>query len=239
LASLGKLVAGVAHEINTPLASVVSSHDTLHRALEKLEGHLGEERLSADRRLATLIRTARDSSRVSKDGAERVAEMVRRLRAFAGLDEAEQTKVDVREGLKDTLSIMAQEIGEGVEIATELHEIPAITCAPALLNQVFVHLFRNAAQAMSGQGRLSVRTEHAGPWVKIEVEDDGPGIPRERLERVFDTGFSTQGGRVAAGLGLAICRRIVHDHQGRIGVHSVEGEGTTVTVQLPVDAGAA
>jgi PAS domain S-box-containing protein len=237
MASLGMLVAGIAHEINTPVGAIRSMHDTLMRALSKLESTLTQEYpevVTENPTLQTTLAVVRDANRVIENGAQRVTGIVRRLRSFARLDEAELKEVDVHEGLEDTLALIHHELKHGIVVRREYGDLPPIVCYPGRLNQVFLNLLNNARQAMEGKGEIVIRTFVRDDRVHIALSDNGPGIPPEHLGKIFDPGFTTKGVGVGTGLGLAICYQIVRDHHGEITVQSEPGEGATFTVVLPV-----
>ncbi len=238
MASLGGLVAGIAHEINTPVGAMTSMHDTLVRAIAKLKEHLKETSPGAfesDERVKSLFAMIDESNQVIRSGASRVAEIVRRLRSFARLDEAELKKVDVHEGLEDTLTLVHHEIKHNIQILRDYGKLPLMSVFPSRLNQVFLNLINNARQAIHDKGTITLRTWLEDQTANIAISDDGVGIPKENLTRVFDPGFTTKGVGVGTGLGLSICYQIVKDHRGRIDVESEVGKGTTFTVRIPTN----
>jgi PAS domain S-box-containing protein len=238
MASLGGLVAGIAHEINTPVGAMTSMHDTLMRAIAKLKEHLKETNPGAfekDERLKSLFAMIDESNQVIRSGASRVAEIVRRLRSFARLDEAELKKVDVHEGLEDTLTLVHHEIKHNIQIVRDYGTLPVMSVFPSRLNQVFLNLINNARQAIHNKGTITLRTWVEDKTAAIAITDDGVGIPKENLSRVFDPGFTTKGVGIGTGLGLSICYQIVKDHRGRIDVESEVGKGATFTVRIPTN----
>ena len=238
MASLGGLVAGIAHEINTPVGAMTSMHDTLMRAIAKLKEHLKEtspEAFETDERLKSLFGMIDESNQVIRSGSSRVAEIVRRLRSFARLDEAELKKVDVHEGLEDTLTLVHHEIKHNIQIVRDYGKLPLMSVFPSRLNQVFLNLINNARQAIRNKGTITIRTWVEEKTAAIAISDDGVGIPKENLSRVFDPGFTTKGVGVGTGLGLSICYQIVKDHRGRIDVESEVGKGATFTVRIPTN----
>lgn len=238
MASLGGLVAGIAHEINTPVGAMTSMHDTLMRAIAKLKEHLKEtspEVFETDERLKSLFAMIDESNQVIRSGSSRVAEIVRRLRSFARLDEAELKKVDVHEGLEDTLTLVHHEIKHNIQIVRDYGKLPLMSVFPSRLNQVFLNLINNARQAIHNKGTITIRTWVEEKTAAIAISDDGVGIPKENLSRVFDPGFTTKGVGIGTGLGLSICYQIIKDHRGRIGVESEVGKGATFTVRIPTN----
>lgn len=238
MASLGTLVAGIAHEINTPIGAVNSMHDTLVRAVARLknqiESHFAEEH-KTDSGLGATLDVIDESNRVIKQGTERVTTIVRRLRSFARLDEAELKTVDIHEGLEDTLTLIHHQIKHDITVDKQYGDIPPIACYPGQLNQVFLNMLVNARQAIKGKGTITIKTCRKGDHVFIDISDTGTGISPKNISKIFDPGFTTKGVGVGTGLGLAICYKIVQDHKGAITVKSVPGEGTTFTIMLPMN----
>jgi PAS domain S-box-containing protein len=238
MASLGSLVAGIAHEINTPVGAISSMHDTLVRALRKVEGTLNEEHpgvVDSSPALQSALKLVQEANRVIESGTQRVTEIVRRLRSFARLDQAELKKADIHEGLEDTLALIHHELKHHIDVKRDYGAIPPISCYPGRLNQVFLNLLNNARQAIRGKGEIGIRTFVRNDRVHIAVSDTGSGISPEHLRKIFDPGFTTKGVGVGTGLGLSICYQIVQDHRGEILVESEPGKGTTFTVVLPMD----
>jgi PAS domain S-box-containing protein len=238
MASLGGLVAGIAHEINTPVGAMTSMHDTLVRAIAKLKEHLKETRpeaLEGDEKLKSLFAMIDESNQVIRSGASRVAEIVRRLRSFARLDEAELKKVDVHEGLEDTLTLVHHEIKHNIRVVRDYGNLPPMSVYPSRLNQVFLNLINNARQAIRDKGTITIKTWIDDKTAAISIKDDGIGIPEENLPRIFDPGFTTKGVGIGTGLGLSICYQIIKDHRGRIDVESEVGKGATFTVRIPTN----
>ncbi len=238
MASLGMLVAGIAHEINTPIGAVHSMHDTLQRALDKLRETLESsygEWLERDAGLSRPLKVIAEASKVIESGSTRVIEIVRRLRSFARLDEAELKKVDLHEGLEDTLSLIRHELKHSIQIKRNYGDLPPIACFPGRLNQVFLNLLINAKQAIRERGEITITTSQKDDEVHIVIEDTGTGIPHDNLSKIFDPGFTTKGVGVGTGLGLSIVYQIVQEHKGRIEVKSDPGKGTTFTVALPMN----
>jgi len=234
MAALGNLVAGVAHEINTPVGAISSMHDTMVRAVGKLKKEIPDKDEDG-KTLRRTIKVIEDANDVIQTGSARVTTIVRRLRSFARLDEAEIKKVDIHEGLEDTLTLVHHELKHHVIVHRNYGRIPEIECYPGQLNQVFLNMLVNANQAIEGNGDITITTSLKGDKVHVEFKDTGRGISPENLKKVFDPGFTTKGVGVGTGLGLSICYRIIQDHKGEILVGSTVGEGTTFTIVLPMD----
>jgi signal transduction histidine kinase len=237
MASLGMLVAGIAHEINTPIGAIGSMHNTLVRGMDKLKDSLGScDIADCDvQKIQPFLEVIDGANKVIETGAERVTTIVRRLRSFARLDEAELKEVDLHEGLEDTLTLIHHEIKNRIEVVRQYGTIPPVTCYPGRLNQVFLNLLNNARQAIEGEGTITITTRVEDNNVEVGVRDDGKGIAPEALARVFDPGFTTKGVGVGTGLGLSICYQIIKDHRGDLKVASEVGKGTVFTIVLPLD----
>ena len=238
MAALGKLVAGIAHEMNTPIGTITSNADTLSRSLARLSSTLqsGEvpESVRALRPLKQVQTVLEDIARINQLACERIINIVSSLRNFARLDEADLKTADLHEGLESTLTLVHHELKNRIEVEKDYGDIPAIRCHPNQINQVFMNLLVNASQAVDGKGKISIRTFREGDIVNVQFSDSGVGIPPEDLPRIFDPGFTTKGVGVGTGLGLSICFKIAQDHGGRIDVESEVGRGSTFTVRLPI-----
>lgn len=236
LATLGSLVAGIAHELDTPLGSLSSSHDTLRRAMGRLQEILADERVDPSeledvRRIVRALDGVMDASGLAVD---RMVGLVGSLRTFGRPDGATRDLVDVHRALDDTVTLVRHRLGDRIAVETSYGDLPRIECFPAELNQAFMNLLLNATQAIEGSGRISLRTSAGDGEVEVEIRDDGSGIPEEDLERIFEPGFSTRGSRVGMGLGLLITQQVVDRHGGRIEVESEVGVGTSFTLRLPL-----
>jgi signal transduction histidine kinase len=238
MAALGSLVAGVAHEINTPVGAITSMHNTLVKAVARLKKSIQEvapEAVNADPKIQTPLNIIDEANSVIDSGAQRVTNIVKRLRSFARLDEAELKTVNIHDGIEDTLTIVHHQLKHHVTVHKNYGKIPEIAVHPGQLNQVFLNLLVNSSQAIEGKGEITITTALVGDKVHITFTDTGKGIPQGNLERIFDPGFTTKGVGVGTGLGLSICYRIIQDHHGEIKAKSEMGKGTTFTIILPTD----
>jgi two-component system, NtrC family, sensor kinase len=235
LASLGMLVAGLAHELNTPLGALNSNHDVLRRALGKLQDILADEIVEPHEldEVRRVVRAVDGILRVNDMAVERMSSLVKSLRNFGRIDRAEIDHADLHEGLDSTIAILAHEL-RSLEIRREYGDLPLVECHPQQLNQVFVNLIMNARQATPEGGTITILTRVAGPEVEVVVADTGCGIPPENLAKIFEPGFTSKGGRIGMGLGLAICQQIVEQHGGRLRAESTPGAGATFTLTLPI-----
>ena len=240
MASLGNLVAGVAHEINTPMGALVSSTDTSRRAIEKLQRALEKasslDDVQSGRRVQKLFRLLWSNYEVMGTASERVTRIVNTLRNFARLDEAERKQVDLHEGLDSTLSLVGHRLKGNVTVVKEYGELTPVLCYPNQLNQVFMNLLVNAIDAVGARdGSITIRTWMEESKAHVRISDTGAGIPADALPRIFDPGFTTKGVGVGTGLGLSICFNIVQKHQGVLSVESRTGEGTSFTITIPLE----
>ena len=238
MAALGKLVAGVAHEMNTPIGTINSNADTLNRSLEMLRKLVSDESTPAvireNRRLLQVLDLLDDISRINKLACERIVTIVGSLRNFARLDEAELQIVDLHQGLESTLTLVHHEMKNRVTITKDYGDVPPVRCHPNQINQVFMNLLVNASQAIRDKGEIHIRTYREGGNANVAISDNGVGIPPANLSKIFDPGFTTKGVGVGTGLGLSICFKIAQDHGGSIDVESEVGKGSTFTLRLPI-----
>jgi len=234
MASLGELVAGIAHEVNNPLAYVMSHVDTVERDLVRLNQGIGDRASPA---LSASFERARTRLGDTRKGLERVRDLVLKLRNFSRLDEGEFKQVDLREGVESALTILHHRLADGVTLETCFAEDNVIWCYPAPLNQVVMNLLSNAIDAVDGEGTIEVRTERSAEEFHIVVADSGPGIAVEIRDRIFEPFFTTKPVGTGTGLGLAISYRIVQAHKGRLEVRDREGMGTEVAAIIPLTLG--
>jgi len=215
--------------------------DVARRCVARLEGVLqegGTGSAALDAECARTLRILRESLGVIGAGEERITGLVESLRNFARLDQAEFQLADLHEGLDSSLNLIGQELGESIRVRREYGDIPRTFCSAAQVNQVFLSVLRNAVQAVSdkGEGEIVLRTEMEGEHIAVRIRDTGPGIPPEQLKRIFDLHFTAQSSRVRLGSGLSMAYRIVQEHGGDLQIDSSPGQGTEVTVLLPVRA---
>lgn len=237
MASLGTLVAGVAHEINTPVGAIHSMHNTLMRSISKLQDVIRAaypDVCQENAEFRKIVKIISDSNRVISTGTDRVTNIVKRLRSFARLDESDLKQADIHEGLEDTLSLVHHELKHTVSVIKNYGDISPVLCYPGQLNQVFLNLLMNAKQAIKENGEIRITTRSKDNYIFIELEDNGVGIPEKNLGKIFDPGFTTKGVGVGTGLGLSICYQIIEHHHGKIDVESEVGKGTKFTIRLPI-----
>ncbi len=234
LAAMGQLVAGVAHEINTPLGTINSNFDVTSRALNIIREEMTKHPGGPSNKSQQMFSTLDSLMNVNRLACARIIRIVRDLRNFARLDEADFKEANLNESIEGTLSLLQHELRDRIEVIREFSELPLIPCYPNRLNQVFMNLLVNAIQAIAGKGQIRIRTQVKDQHLYVTISDSGSGIKPEHLDKIFDPGFTTKGVGVGTGLGLSISARIVHDHQGTISVETELGRGTTFTITLPV-----
>jgi signal transduction histidine kinase len=239
MAALGKLAAGIAHEINNPIGALKSAADLSTRCVSRMERRLeGQEAFAKTREDAhfqNLFQILKNNNRVLSSASDRVTNTVSSIINFTRLDEAEFGRVDIHEGIESTLILIQPEIQEETSIVKEYGDIPPIACYPGELNQVFMYLLTRAAQAIEGEGCITIRTFVERGNVHVQITDTGVGIPSEDIRGLFDPGFTKTDGRVKAGLGLLASYNIMQKHRGQIEVESEVGKGSTFTLVFPAD----
>jgi two-component system, NtrC family, sensor kinase len=229
LASLSRLVAGIAHEMNTPLGALKANTQVAGKAGEMIRSALTEPNPKMDRALNALDQ----AQRAGTSAIERVTTIVDSLKRFSRLDQSEVQLADLRECLDTCIDLLPAEAKARIAIEKSYDDIPRITCRPGQLNQALMNLLENAVQAIEGEGKIEVRVAEEPGQVAITIADSGRGIPKEKLAQIFDPTFSSGGTRTKMAFGLASSKGIVTDHGGTIAIESEVGRGTTVTLRLP------
>ncbi len=250
MASIGQLAAGVAHEINNPMGFISSNLCTLDKYINRFSDYINaqteavesfksaevSERLKEMRnklKLDYILKDIRPLIEESEEGAERVKKIVQNLRTFSRVDESECKSVDIHECIESTLNIVWNELKYKTTVIKDYGKLPLIRCYPQQLNQVFMNLLVNAAQAIENQGEIKIKTWRDGGTVNISISDTGCGIPQDKINRVFEPFFTTKEVGKGTGLGLSISYDIVKKHNGEITVESEVGKGTSFTVMIP------
>src|SRR6266498_737939 len=249
MASLGQLSAGIAHELNNPAGFIYGNMDILKEytfGLKKLldvydgvllPASMAEQvkaikaEIDYDAVMAELSSIIVDCL----DGAERIRDVVQNLRLFSRMDHAELKSVDIHEGIDSTIRLLSRYYSSGrIALIREYGSLPPVTCYAGQLNQVWMNLLVNAAQAIQGDGEVRISTRAEDESVVVEIRDSGCGIPTEQLNKIFDPFFSTKPVGEGTGLGLSISYGIIERHQGSITVESRPGKGTVFTAVIPV-----
>jgi signal transduction histidine kinase len=239
MASLGNLVAGVAHEVNTPIGAVHSAADVINRCILRIKHSLKSSQslkeLTDNDQFRNSLKILEENNNVTTLASERVTKIVKSLRIFARLDESDYQKSNIHEGIESTLTLVHHKMKDRILVVKEYGNLPEINCYPNQLNQVFMNILMNAAQAIEGEGTITIKTQKDDVNVYITFSDTGKGIPEEILKNIFDPGFTTKGVGVGTGLCLAISYNIIQKHKGDIEVSSIPNKGSTFKIKIPIN----
>ena len=228
MASLGELVAGIAHEINNPLAFILAHHSTVARLLGDAQ---------ADASAVSAPKLARAAGRLGsmRDGLVRIQELVVKLRRFTRLDEGEPVHLDIAEAIEGVIALLRPKLGDAIAIERRYEGPATLLCSPALVNQVVMNILANAADVLGeGGGRIVIATGSDHGHYRIRIGDSGPGIPAELHARVFEPFFTTKDVGSGTGLGLAIAYGVVRAHGGRLDIGESEDGGALFTITVPI-----
>jgi signal transduction histidine kinase len=252
MASIGQLAAGVAHEINNPMGFISSNLTTLKKYVDRMAQYMvesdrhisrGDEKefaalqaLGKKLKINYITEDVEQLINESQEGAERVRHIVQGLKSFSRLEQADCTEIDLNETLETTINIAWNEIKYVASLERDFGELPLLKCYPQQLNQVFLNLLVNAAQAIEEKGVITIRTWSDKRSVYVSVSDSGRGIPAENLKRIFEPFFTTKEVGKGTGLGLSISYGIIKNHNGTLEVQSEPGKGSTFSVAIPLDA---
>jgi len=220
MASLGQLVAGVAHEINTPVASIKSNNTIVSKLVDSIE----------DTELRDILKDIND---IDREAVSRISNIVTSLKKYVRLDEAELQETDINNELDLTLELLRHETKNRINVIKNYSELPMIKCYPNLLNQAFTNILINACQAIEGNGTITITTECNEKDLIVKIKDTGKGIPKNLQDKIFTAGYTTKGIGVGTGLGLAICKKIIEKHNGGIIVNSAIGTGCEFIITIP------
>ena len=257
MASIGQLAAGVAHEINNPTGFILSNLNSLVKYTNRYSEYIsvlnaavveladsGEKDVDAildmlekKRKALKLDYVIEDTKQLIKEtteGAERIKRIVQDLKSFSHVDDTEYKSSNINEGLESTINIAWNELKYKATVKREYGDIPKVKCNLGQLNQVFINILVNAAQAIEKQGEITVRTWCDGEYVNVLIADTGSGIPKEKIDRIFEPFFTTKEVGKGTGLGLSIAYDIIKKHAGEIEVASEVDKGTTFTIKIPV-----
>jgi signal transduction histidine kinase len=233
MASLGELVAGIAHEINNPLAFALGHLNTVERGLASVESALKPE---LNPTAAGPWQRTVDRVREMRTGLVRIEELVNKLRTFSRLDEGERKRVSARDSIQSVLTILGHRSRNRITVTTHFGEPDIIDCYASLLNQALMNLLSNAIDAIDGEGSITIATGARDGWFEVVVADTGHGIPPGLRERVFEPFFTTKPVGEGTGLGLSISYSIIQKHGGQLTLQPRDGGGTVATIRLPLEA---
>jgi two-component system NtrC family sensor kinase len=251
MASLGLLAAGVAHELNNPAGFIYSNVDVLKdyvgRLSKCLRAYDAISLTADDAAQIAELKEHIDYENIMSDldstladtyiGAERIRDVVQNLRLFSRLDEGEIKRVDIHEGLEATIRLLSRYFKTGrITVTRDYGNLPPVTCYAAQINQVWMNLLVNAAQAIGDdEGTVHIQSRGDGDHVTISISDTGKGISDENVKKIFDPFFTTKPIGEGTGLGLSITHGIIVQHHGTIKIESAAGKGTTFVITLPLD----
>ena len=223
MASLGQLVAGVAHEINTPLGSINANNDILNKMLSKLSQ-------SCDNQL--IVENIQNINKIDKEAIKRISGIVQCLKRFVRLDESELQSADINDELDLTLELIKHETKNRIEVVKNYGKIPQIKCYPNMLNQVFMNILVNACQSIKDKGTITITTEYKNNTLFVKIKDTGSGIDDGIKEKLFNAGTTTK--KLGTGLGLAISQKIIEKHNGKIYFETQKAVGTEFIIEIPM-----
>jgi len=250
MASVGQLVAGIAHELNNPAGFVYGNMDLLKDRVADVRDLLAAyDTVTLPPDHAPLVNAIKDrigyevlaedlDSMIADclEGAERIKDVVQNLRLFSRLDEAEIKRVDIHEGIDSTIRLLSRYYSSGrLELRREYGVLPLVSCYASQLNQVWMNLLANAAQSLPNRGTVTISTRQDGDSVEVSISDNGCGVPPDQLSRIFDPFFTTKPVGEGTGLGLSISYGIIERHGGTISVVSTVGSGTTFTIRIGIE----
>ena len=232
MAAVGELAAGIAHELNNPIAYVRANLSVLSEHIETLRKELAEEAPG----IAPVLAEAEEIVQESIEGMDRAAGIVRDVREFSHAGSGDRQIADLRDLVEQSVRVARLQMPRGTAVEIACEGLPSLDCEPQRLKQLFLNLLVNAGQAVGDGGHIRVSGEPQGGGLLLRFSDDGNGIAAEHIERIFDPFFTTKPVGVGTGLGLAIAFRIVEEHAGRIEVSSEVGAGTEFRIWLPIGA---
>jgi two-component system NtrC family sensor kinase len=246
IAALGEMTAGLMHEINSPLAAIHNALDVSVRGIRKvieMINNAGDGVACRDERdqICKVLSLLENNHCTASEASARMNKVVGRLKRFAALDEAARQAIDLGESIDNTIALLGHELPERIRVDRVYGATPLVVGNPSELNLVFLNVIKNAAQAIDGEGRITITTGADGTHVTVEVADTGRGIPREKLDTLFAPSFTTHKAAVRLNTGLPISYNVIRRHHGEISLASEVGTGTTVAIKLPtctVDTGA-
>ncbi len=218
MASLGQLVAGVAHEINTPVASIKSNNEIAKKLISQMED-------------SDTIELLQEINEIDSEAIARINRLVVSLRKFVRLDEAELQEADINKEIDLTLDLIRHETKNRITIIKNYSDLPPIKCYPNMLNQVFMNILVNAAHAIEGEGTITIDTDYKNNNLIVKIKDTGCGI--KEPEKIFFAGYTTKSAGVGTGLGLAIAQKIIEKHKGKIEVKTKINEGSEFCITIP------
>jgi two-component system, NtrC family, sensor kinase len=235
MAAIGELSVAIAHEINSPVGSLLSNNMVMRRCVDELQKLLADPKAESLEKAGRLLETCRRLMDVDRIACERIQILVRGAKRFSRVDEGEPQLTDVNREIRETLNLAACQFQSRIQCDLQLGDLPQLPAHPQQLNRVFLNLLVNSAQAIESAGKITVKTEREGDRLHISFTDNGKGMTPEQKARVFQPGFTTKPPGEGTGLGLSMSREIVEEeHGGSIDFESEVGVGTTFHIRLPL-----
>jgi signal transduction histidine kinase len=244
MASLGQLVAGISHELNNPIGFIYANvkqlksyTDKIEKFTNQIESKRPESGQPQTIKIESILPDLKNLIEDTIHGSQMVKNLVDNLRKFSHLDQAQWKEVDIHQGIESSLMILNPELKHRIKVNKEFKADRLIECNPGQINQVFLNLLSNAAQAIEGEGTIKVETSQDSENLFVIISDTGSGIPSDIVNKIFDPFFTTKDVGKGTGLGLSISYSIIKNHNGQINVESEVGKGTTFTLTLPFNVG--
>lgn len=232
MASVGLLTAAITHEINTPIGAINSNIQIEDMLLNEL---IKNPYINSNEELNLMVGQLKEANDVNLTACSRIIEIIRSLKTYSRLDQAEFQEADINEGIRSVLVLTRNLLKRRITVHEEFGDIPKVKCFPGQLNQVFMNIIVNASEAIEGEGELFIRTYKKDRNIYIVIRDTGTGIKQENISKIFEPGFTTKGVGLGLGLGLYISYNIIQNHSGEISVASEPGKGTEFTIRIPID----
>ncbi|MBP1753626.1 MAG: hypothetical protein H6Q59_24 [Firmicutes bacterium] len=231
MASVGMLTAAITHEINTPMGAINSNAQLEDMVLESIAGN---RIIQEDEELSSLFARLKEVNDINLIACDRIIEIIKSLKSFSRLDQAEFQEANINDGIKSVLVLTRNLLKNRITVHEDYAELPMVKCFPGQLNQVIMNIVVNASQAIEGEGDLYIRTYQSENNVYIAIKDTGIGIRQEDISKLFDPGYTTKGVGVGLGLGLYLSYNIMQGHKGDITVNSEVGKGAEFILRIPM-----
>lgn len=232
MASVGQLTAAITHEINTPIGAINSNAQILDMLIKEL---LSNSTMEINEDLNAVLSQIKETNDVNLLACSRIIEIIKSLKTFSRVDQADFQEADINEGIKSVLVLTNNLLKRRITVHEEYGDIPPVKCFPGQLNQVFMNIIVNASQAIEGDGDIYIKTFEEDENIVISIRDSGAGIRTEDIPRIFEPGFTTKGVGAGLGLGLFISWNIIQKHNGEISVKSELGKGAEFIIRVPVN----
>lgn len=233
MASVGMLTAAITHEINTPIGAI---HSNAQLADMLLKQSADCPAVREDEELSTIFNQMKEVNDVNLIACNRIIEIIRSLKSFSRLDQADYQEANINEGIKSVLVLTHNLLKQRITVHEDYEDLPPVRCFPGQLNQVIMNIVVNAFQAIEGEGDIFIHTCQKDRDIFISVRDTGTGIKPENISKLFDPGYTTKGVGVGLGLGLYISYNIIQNHKGEISVVSEPGRGAEFIIRIPMDS---